>query len=458
MADELPDQEDENPATSKEQGAGGYKNSSGYIYEEFLKDLRGIKGRKMYREMMDNDAIIGSMLYAISSIVRAADWEFEPAEADTSGQYADWYEDTMRNMPEITLDQVIEDALSMLGYGFAIQEIVTMKKEDGTIGLKKLAPRSQETLETWNIDEQNDEVLGIYQRSPYTYGEVYLPLSKCIHYKTTYARGNPEGRSMLRNAYKCYHFIKVVQISEAVGAERDLTGLPVMYAPDSWLNAAGNKDTAKKIVRDIKNNSQGGVVLPSDCFPTSDGGQSATRKWDLKLLSAEGGGSKVDTDKIIKRHSADMARTLLADFIILGTDGKGSYALSSDKSQLFLRAVDGLLENIIQTLDRQLVPLLWRINGFPDEMRPTMRAGRLSPVDLKELGDFLERMSSAGIPMNDLATEDYVRDAAGLPPTPSEGERRPIEGEDDDPADDVSDDEPTEKKKPFWKRVLRRKQ
>ncbi len=447
--------EPESAPLTKEAGAGGYKNSSGYIQEEFLKDLRGLRGRKMYREMSDTDAIIGGMMYAITSIIRAADWNIEPAEADASGQYSEWLKDTVYNMPDITWDQVIEDALSMLIYGFAIQEIIIRKKDDGSIGLRKLAPRSQETLEVWEIDDDNDTVRGVWQRPPNKFSDIYLPLSKCVHYKTTYARGNPEGRSMLRNAYKSYHFIKVTQISEAIGAERDLTGLPVLYAPDSWLSIGSNKDLAKKIVRDIKFNEQGGVVLPSDCFPSSDGGQSNTRKWDLKLLASEGGGSKVDTDKIIKRHSADMARTLLADFILLGTDGKGSYALSSDKSELFVRAVEGILENIGQTLDRQLVTLLWNLNGFPEEMKPCFRAGRISPIDLKVMGDYVERLTSAGIPLNDEATETFLRDVGGLPPTPSDGERIPLPNEEDPENDPELEDEKTDKG--FWKRIFRKR-
>lgn len=447
--------EEESAPLTKESGAGGYKNSSGYIQEEFLKELRGIRGRKMYREMMDNDAIIGAMMYAITSIIRAADWTLEPAEADASGQYSEWLENVIYTMPDITWDQVIEDALSMLGYGFAVQEVVIRKMDDGTIGLKKLAPRSQETIETWDIDEENDNVKGLYQRPPNKFGDVYLPLTKCIHYKTNFARGNPEGRSMLRNAYKSYHFIKVTQISEAIGAERDLTGLPVLFAPDSWLKQTGNKDIAKRIVSDIKFNEQGGVVLPSDCFPSSDGGQSNTRKWDLKLLASEGGGSKVDTDKIIKRHSADMARTLLADFIMLGTDGKGSYALSSDKTDLFVRAVEGILENIGQTLDRQLISLLWTLNGFPEEMKPCFRAGRISPIDLKVMGEFVDRLTTAGIPLNDEATETFLRDISGLPPTPSDGERVPLDDAADD--EDPTEDDPVKTaEKSRFKKVLNR--
>jgi hypothetical protein len=422
----------------KDMGVGGFKHAGGYVYDEFLPDLRGTRGRLKYREMSDSDPIIGGVLFGITSIIRAADWTLEAAEADPSGKYAEWMDDTIKNMDEITWDQVIEDALTMLVFGFAIQEVVTKNKADGTVGLKKLAPRGQETIEQWDLDQAGN-VLGVWQNPPMGGPQIYLPLLKLIHYKTTYARGNPEGRSMLRNAYKSYHFINAATISESIGIERDLTGLPVLYAPSDYLKDPTNRAAMELIVRDIKFNDQGGLVFPSDCYEGGDGKSGTQKKFELKLVSAEGGAAKVDTDKTINRHKSDMARTLLADFIMLGSDGKGSYSLSKNKTELFIRAVEGILENIAQTLDRQLTPLLWKLNGFPPEMKPKFRPGRVAPVDLAELGDFVAKISGAGVPLNDEATETHLRDVSGLPPTPTDADR--MEDDKDNPDDFVEDPE-----------------
>ncbi len=44
----------------QEQGVTGVKTQGGRLYEEFLKDLQGEKGQKIYREMADNHPIIGA--------------------------------------------------------------------------------------------------------------------------------------------------------------------------------------------------------------------------------------------------------------------------------------------------------------------------------------------------------------------------------------------------------------
>lgn len=429
--------EPQGSSLSTSDGVGGYRQSAGYVFDEFLPDLRGMRGRKKYREMADSDPIIGAMLYGITSIIRAASWTAQSSEEDSAGFYSQWLEDTLFNMPKITWDNVIEDALSMMVYGFAIQEIVICKKEDGSIGLWGLMPRSQETIEKWDTD-RNGNVFGVWQTPIDNAQTVYLPLSKVIHYKTAHARGNPEGRSMLRNAYKPYHFIKTTEISEAIGAERDLTGLPVLSAPSNWLDVAGNRAKLESIGQNIRMNDQGSIVIASDTYTDGTGSPTAIRMFDLKLLSAEGSAGKVDTDKIIKRHSANMGRTFLADFLMLGTDGKsGSYSLSANKTDMFIRAIEGTLENIAQTLDRQLTPLLWDLNRFPPEMMPKLKAGRIAPIDLQILGDFVSKLSGAGIPLNDEPTEEYLRDAAGLPETPSDSERADTEEDDDESVDDA---------------------
>jgi hypothetical protein len=40
------------------------------VYEEWLKDLQGIKGVKIYKEMRDNDPICGAIMFAIEMLIR----------------------------------------------------------------------------------------------------------------------------------------------------------------------------------------------------------------------------------------------------------------------------------------------------------------------------------------------------------------------------------------------------
>ncbi len=52
--------------------------------------------------------------------------------------------------------------------------------------------------------------------------------------------------------------------------------------------------------------------------------------FDLVLLSS-GGSRQFDTDKIIQRYDQRIAMSILSDFILLGSDRVGSYALGTSK-------------------------------------------------------------------------------------------------------------------------------
>jgi len=53
-------------------GSAGFKRSSRTIDEEWHKNLRGKQGRKVYREMSDNDPIIGSTMRSARYLMRQA--------------------------------------------------------------------------------------------------------------------------------------------------------------------------------------------------------------------------------------------------------------------------------------------------------------------------------------------------------------------------------------------------
>ena len=58
-----------------------------------------------------------------------------------------------------------------------------------------------------------------------------------------------------------------------------------------------------------------------------------------------------------------MAMTVLADFIFLGHQQVGSFALSSDKTELFAMAIGAYLDIICETFNSQGIPSLIDING-----------------------------------------------------------------------------------------------
>lgn len=66
-----------------ELGSTGLKNTGGFIHEEFVRQLQGDKALRIFREMADNDPVVGAMLFAVDMLVRQVEWRVEPAEANS---------------------------------------------------------------------------------------------------------------------------------------------------------------------------------------------------------------------------------------------------------------------------------------------------------------------------------------------------------------------------------------
>lgn len=406
----------------KEIGRIGQRRFGGIVYEEFLPELRGSKGIEIYKEMSENDDVVGAILYAIEMLVRQTKWNVEPGGSTAKDkEAAEFVESCMDDMQNTWVD-TISEILSFLAYGWSYHEIVYKRRmgntadtrtrskySDGLIGWAKLPIRAQETLYQWEYDE-NDNLTGMTQMPPPDYGLLTIPLSKALLFRTKSRKDNPEGRSILRNAYRSWHFKRRIQEIEGIGIERDLAGLPVMYAPEGMDIWNDNDDDIKRtlvrleeMVRGIRRDEMEGLVLPYG--------------FELKLLSS-GGTRQFDTNAIIDRYDTRIAMTVLADFIFLGHQQNGSWALSSDKTELFAMACGAYLDIIAETFNSQGIPSLIDING--DHFKgitsyPTLTHGDIEDADIQKVSTYIKDMVGIGVLIPDDGLEDYIRQIGNLP-------------------------------------------
>ena len=407
---------------SKEIGRIGQRRYGGVIYEEFLPELRGSRGVEIYREMSENDDVVGAILYAIEMLVRQTDWIVEPGGGTAKDrEAAEFVQSCMDDMQSTWVDTVSE-ILSFLTYGWSLHEIVYKRRmgntrdtrtrskySDGLIGWAKLPIRSQETLYQWEYDEA-DNLVGMTQMPPPDFGLLTIPMSKALLFRTKVRKDNPEGRSILRNAYRSWHFKRRIQEIEGIGIERDLAGLPVIYTPEDMDIWNSEDETISRIraelenmVRGVRRDEREGLVLP--------GG------FKMELLST-GGSRQFDTNAIINRYDAKIAQTVMADFIMLGHEQTGSFALSEDKTELFAVALGAFLDVICETFNNQGIPSLIDMNGAHFDAitdYPQLAHGDVDKRDITKLSTFLKDMVGVGILIPDEDLEDYVREVANLP-------------------------------------------
>lgn len=412
-----------------ELGTTGLKRSAGYLDEEFLPQLRGRKAVQVFKEMSENDPMVGAMLFTVTNLVRNIEWNVKPGgktpEDAKAAQFLESCRDDMTN----PWSDFVTEVLTMLTFGWSWHEVVykrrggmwsrdprqKSKHDDNMIGWRKMPIRAQETLLRWVFDESGD-VQAMIQLAPPNYKMTTLPIERSLLFRYRHYKGSPEGVSMLRNAYRPWFMKKRLEEFEAIGVERDLAGLPVVKVPAEMLRAKPGTDQAKaleafkKMVKSVRRDEQEGVV-----FPMAYDQDTKQPLYSFELMGG-GGGRAFNTDAIIKRYEERILMTVLADFILVGHQSGGSYSLHTDKTGIFRTSLNATAKTIADTLNRHAVPRLFMVNGWKPSVLPYFEPTDVDSPDIAQLSQFMSAMASTGVswfPDGDL--ENFVREAARLP-------------------------------------------
>jgi len=398
-------------------GVAGQNTRNGNINsDDFLPELRGKRAIRKYREMRMNNATVGAVLYAVEQMLRDVDIKVQPTnDSDQAKREARFVEEVLKDMDH-TLDDHISEALSFLTYGFHIGEVVYKRRQgpdfrspkkkskysDGRIGVRKIASRAPWTISKFDVDNTTGEILGVWQDVSYGTKGNYIPFRKCLYYRSTSINNDPSGQSILRNAYQSYEYLNNIQMVEAVAIERELNGIPVGRIPAEYLSSDATDDQLAvknqftQVLRDVKFNEQGYILLPSDTYPGKEGEPTDIPLMDIRLLTSDGT-RNIDIDPVVKRYQRDIARSVLSEFLMLGDSSAGSYALSKDKTTLFLRALESYIQTVVDVLQKQLLERLWELNGLNYDLMPQLTHGDVAPRDIKELAAFLRNINNANI-------------------------------------------------------------
>lgn len=405
-----------------EYGRTGLRQYAGVLYEEYETRLQGRRGAEIYTEMSESDSVIGAMLFAVEMLLRQADWSVEPGGTTETDKAAAAFVHSCMDDMSATWQDTISEILSFISYGWSWHEIVYKRRmgqsrdprlhskyEDGLIGWRKLPIRAQDTLWQWNFDPEG-ELVGMTQMAPPDFVPRTIPKSKSILFRTKSRKDSPEGRSVLRNCYRDWYFKRRMQEIEGIGVERDLAGLPVITPPEGvniWDAAdpemAQQLAYATQLVQNVRRDALEGLVLPFG--------------WEFSLLN---GGSRrqFEVGSIIERYDSRIAMTLLADFVLLGHQDQGSWALSSDKTKMFAMAIGAYMDTVCEAFNTQAIPQLIELNRAHFRgisAYPKMVHGDVEKENVGRFARMVSELVGAGVltPSEELSREVCRR--VGLP-------------------------------------------
>jgi hypothetical protein len=417
-----------------EMGYNGLKISAGIIHEEMKRELQFPASIITYKQM-SYDSVIAAALNYYEHMMLKAGFKFKPhpLATDEQKEYATFMQDCTEDMDHSWQD-FIQEVSSMNVYGFCANEIVLRKRllakgskyNDGKIGIHKLPIRSQDSISSWNYDDDQN-LVGLTQTIAKVGKQgrvllsakgdkITLPRNKFLLFRLGKKKDSPVGDSPLKGCFYSWKYKTSVEELESVGMQRDLSGVPIAWIPpqimadDAEPSHKAQYELWQNIVRNTHNNQQAGMVLPLMY-------DEITKQplFKFELLKNDGG-KAYDTKSIKEYYCNAMLTALSADILLMGQSSTGSYALGSIKGTLSAIAIESKLKEICNVVNQHLIPLLGRLNGWEATRLPSLTVEDLEAVSLEEISKFVQRIGSVGYLPRTREVVNKVLDGLGLEP------------------------------------------
>ena len=443
----------------KEAGEIGVAVFGGYIETGETNAKLGQGTRyKTAADILSNISVVAASVRYFLNLLANPQWRVMSVDDTPAAKQAAEFVESVVDELASSWTRVVRRSGLYRFHGFGFQEWTAMKRPDGLIGLTDIEVRAQHTIEKWDL-APNGTVRGVWQRSAQTGEELYLPRWKLIYLRDDTLTDSPEGMGWFRHLVEPSERLKEYLTLEKVGFERDLAGVPIGRAPITAMNraiAAGQLsrqdadtmlDGLKKFVKMEVKKQNTGIVLDSQPFEnqSADGVQAASSaQWGVELLTSDAGNIQQLGDAI-HRIGVEMARIIGTEILFIGSDGKGSMALSKDKSNNLFLNVNGTLDEMTEMFTRDIIKPLWELNGFDPELMPHFTHEDIAVRDAEQISITLRNMAGAGaiLSPDDPAVND-LRDMLGISralPMDLEQEEAPDDDGDDDDNGDVEEED-----------------
>lgn len=419
-------------------------NSSIYDYDYSLfgdnKDLKFPYSVQTYKRMT-SDTILAAALNAVQVIAVRVPRYIQPFdESDTHKKRAEFVEQCLGISKDIndmthSFDEFLIQALSMNQYGFSLHEKVYRIRrnkngsrfDDGKVGIKRLPIRPQESIESFVYDDDGREITHVVQRQtatrtsvlevmykgnatkPKFSGDIKIPIENTLLFRASASSGSAEGVSPLSYVYETWKDYQRYKDLEGIAASKNLNGLPVIWMPSEYMtdDASDAFSSVYTTLRDgvskIAIGEQSSLVLPSDREDmTGQGG----KLFDFTLMSASSSNITAITS-IIERLKNEMLLCLFSGEMAEGNDGK--------KTSMLNMLVENRIKEVFTVLNNDLIPDLFRKNGWDDTKTPEIKYGKLREIPFESFAKAMQQTKATKLIAVTPKNINHIAEELGLP-------------------------------------------
>lgn len=390
-----------------EVGSSGTEIYSGYMSEEYLKELTGKDWMDKIDMMRRSDPNIKMVLGALKSPIKSANCYVQISEKvpEEDQDMADLQklivEKALFNDIDISFTKLIGEVLTSLDFGFSLFDITHQVKSRPEIGtyntLKSISYRSQRTIERWNIVE--GKLQSVLQIANGDLGVmVNMDAQFLLHFCPEQEGDNFEGvavvRSMYGNWLRKNQFLRYL----AAGIEKYAIPTPVLEVPKG-SEGSPEYARAKEALKCYVSGQANYLILPEG--------------WKLTFNNVTFDSQELR--ETINFENKEMVNAILASFLLLGQNGAGSLALSGTLSDFYAQTITYIADHITEQFQRRIIDQLVRMNMGDVPVYVSLKFDSLEEKADQSWANMIKTLKDSGLVSTDRELEDFVREKYKLP-------------------------------------------
>lgn len=380
---------------------------------------------RVFNEMRQDTLIAGAQL-SIKMPLLAADFRILPG--DTSSDSKKMAECVERGMGihktdsplSISWIDHVEQALTCMDFGFSMIERVAVRMEEGEIGFKELNHIPAIMLDPslpWIVFD--GKLIGIMQNIQFSMGIHQRPVAydRLLHFQYQTRNYQPDGESPNSAVWRDWRNRVSLEQLEMIGIEQDTGGTPIVYCP-----TAASQEDIEDILEQIEQVRRGfrrGIVVPGPKAGTKDNsmeGFPPAHSWLIEPYMGQSNSVAASREVITSLDKRILLR-YLAQFLSLGQDATGSFALANASMNFFALSMKMLQKKMLSVWQRKGVNYLYDQNKakWPSAKRPRIYWNPVQIQDIQTLTDAYTALVESQVLKPTEDDTDFWRSITGTP-------------------------------------------
>lgn len=292
---------------------------------------------------------------------------------DTNNEVSDFIEDMLFNM-ETELNEIVKRQIEALPWGFHLEEQIYDMNSDGKIVLTNCIPLDLKTLQDDPFTYDDDgELVSIHQE--YNGDSADIPINKILKY-TFGDYNNDYGHGLL------------LDVKPYVEDKMNIT---------NWLLTFLERHSLPSLVGKTSNPASRDAML--DAFEDMrDGtlGMTIGNEDDVQVLESSHHGETF-FNSLSYYDNQIVKRFYIGDLIMGNSNDTGSYARSNTQLQFTQLVFDGILEEIANCFQKQVINPIVEWNYGDRSLAPTIAFDKFTTGDLQALFNIIKPLIDSGV-------------------------------------------------------------